>query len=448
MNRKRLIIGAIVAVVALVAGYISLRGPVLPVAVTEASLRHVSEYVAEDAKTRLHDEYTIDMPVSGTVERIALDVGVEVKAGEVLARVDQYSLERQIEATEALIEQARARITGVDVSKPKEQQLKSAEVRVGESRDAAAIARRELEAAQINLTTAEQNYNRISALYEQGIASEADYDEAGRKYRTLKQDLERLKLAERVAKKNLELTQLSQHELVDSVDDNEYMREVYMAEIQRLESELRILRDDLKKTEIKAPVDSVLLEKYIEDSRVLQAGTPLMRLGDMTTIEIESDILSEEVTSISVGDPVEISGKALGNRTLLGEVTRIYPSGFKKISALGIEQQRVKILAGFDNSNVHLRPGTSVDIRVITERHDNVVAVPERATFKYDGGWAVFKVNSGKAKLVPVTLGLKNDEWAEILDGVKPGDIIITERKNELEDGVRIDPMLVKADEE
>ena len=448
MNRKRLIIGAIVAVVALVAGYISLRGPVLPVAVTEASLRHVSEYVAEDAKTRLHDEYTIDMPVSGTVERIALDVGVEVKAGEVLARVDQYSLERQIEATEALIEQARARITGVDVSKPKEQQLKSAEVRVGESRDAAAIARRELEAAQINLTTAEQNYNRISALYEQGIASEADYDEAGRKYRTLKQDLERLKLAERVAEKNLELTQLSQHELVDSVDDNEYMREVYMAEIQRLESELRILRDDLKKTEIKAPVDSVLLEKYIEDSRVLQAGTPLMRLGDMTTIEIESDILSEEVTSISVGDPVEISGKALGNRTLLGEVTRIYPSGFKKISALGIEQQRVKILAGFDNSNVHLRPGTSVDIRVITERHDNVVAVPERATFKYDGGWAVFKVNSGKAKLVPVTLGLKNDEWAEILDGVKPGDIIITERKNELEDGVRIDPMLVKADEE
>lgn len=448
MNRKRLIIGAIVAVVALVAGYISLRGPVLPVAVTEASLRHVSEYVAEDAKTRLHDEYTIDMPVSGTVERIALDVGVEVKAGEVLARVDQYSLERQIEATEALIEQARARITGVDVSKPKEQQLKSAEVRVGESRDAAAIARRELEAAQINLTTAEQNYNRISALYEQGIASEADYDEAGRKYRTLKQDLERLKLAERVAEKNLELTQLSQHELVDSVDDNEYMREVYMAEIQRLESELRILRDDLKKTEIRAPVDSVLLEKYIEDSRVLQAGTPLMRLGDMTTIEIESDILSEEVTSISVGDPVEISGKALGNRTLLGEVTRIYPSGFKKISALGIEQQRVKILAGFDNSNVHLRPGTSVDIRVITERHDNVVAVPERATFKYDGGWAVFKVNSGKAKLVPVTLGLKNDEWAEILDGVKPGDIIITERKNELEDGVRIDPMLVKADEE
>lgn len=448
MNRKRLIIGAIVAVVALVAGYISLRGPVLPVAVTEASLRHVSEYVAEDAKTRLHDEYTIDMPVSGTVERIALDVGVEVKAGEVLARVDQYNLDRQIEATEALIEQARARITGVDVSKPKEQQLKSAEVRVGESRDAAAIARRELEAAQINLTTAEQNYNRISALYEQGIASEADYDEAGRKYRTLKQDLERLKLAERVAEKNLELTQLSQHELVDSVDDNEYMREVYMAEIQRLESELRILRDDLKKTEIKAPVDSVLLEKYIEDSRVLQAGTPLMRLGDMTTTEIESDILSEEVTSISVGDPVEISGKALGNRTLLGEVTRIYPSGFKKISALGIEQQRVKILAGFDNSDVHLRPGTSVDIRVITERHDNVVAVPERATFKYDGGWAVFKVNSGKAKLVPVTLGLKNDEWAEILDGVKPGDIIITERKNELEDGVRIDPMLVKADEE
>jgi len=125
----------------------------------------------------------------------------------------------------------------------------------------------------------------------------------------------------------------------------------------------------------------------------------------------------------------------------MGKVTRIYPSGFKKISALGIEQQRVKILIGFDNGEAHLRPGTSVDIRVITELHEGVTAVPERATFKRDGGWAVFKVNGGKARLVPVTIGLKNDEWAEITEGVEPGDIIITERKNELEDGVRIAPM-------
>ncbi|MFO7974662.1 MAG: efflux RND transporter periplasmic adaptor subunit, partial [Candidatus Hydrogenedentota bacterium] len=189
-----------------------------------------------------------------------------------------------------------------------------------------------------------------------------------------------------------------------------------------------------------APVDSVLLEKHIEDSRVLQAGTPLMRLGDMTTIEVESDILSEEITRISEGDPVEISGKALGERTIMGEVTRIYPSGFEKISALGIEQQRVKILISFDNSEVHLRPGTSVDIRVITNHHKDVAAVPERATFKNNGDWAVFKVQNGRAKLTPVTIGLKNDEWAEIVEGVQPGDTIITERKNDLEDGVRIDP--------
>ena len=247
-----------------------------------------------------------------------------------------------------------------------------------------------------------------------------------------------------VAEKNQERAQLSLRELVGSMDDNEYLRDVQQAEIQRLESELEILRGDLSKTEIRAPVDSVVLEKYIEDSRVLQPGTPLMRLGDLTTIEIESDILSEEVTRIAVGDPVEISGKALGNRALTGEVSRIYPSWFKKISALGIEQQRVKILVGFDNGEVHLRPGTSVDIRVITERHENAVAVPERATFKLDDGWAVFRVNSGRAKLAPVTIGLKNDEWAEIVEGLAPGDVIITERKNELGDGVRIDPVPLK----
>lgn len=446
MNRKRLIIAAIIIVVAVVAVYVGLRGPVLSVAVTEAVRRDVSEYVAEDAKTRLHDEYTIDMPVSGTLERIALDVGAEIKKGDVLARVEPYDLERQIEATEALIEQARARITGVDVSKPKQEELKSAEVRVAEGRDSLAMARKQLEAAQINLGKAEDNYNRLSALYKQDIVSESDYDEAERKYRTLKQDAERLEIAVRVAGKGLELAELSQKQLVDSIDDNEYMREVYLAEIQRLESELGIMRDDLNETGITAPVDSVLLEKYIEDSRVLQAGTPLMRLGDMTTIEIESDILSEEVTRISVGDPVEISGKALGDETIMGEVTRIYPSGFEKISALGIEQQRVRILIGFDNSEAHLRPGTSVDIRVITDQHEDVVAVPERATFKRNGGWAVFKVNNSRAKLAPVTIGLRNDEWAEVVEGVEPGDTIITERKNDLEDGIRIDPRSLNTD--
>ena len=160
MNRKRLILGVIVAVAAAAGAYISLRGPVLPVAVVEVTRRDVAEYVAEDAKTRLHDEYTIDMPVPGTVERITLEVGAEVTKGAVLARVDPHDLERQIEAGEALIEQARARITGVDVSKPKEEQIRPAELRVAESRGAAALARQAFEGAQTNRTTAEQTYTR------------------------------------------------------------------------------------------------------------------------------------------------------------------------------------------------------------------------------------------------------------------------------------------------
>jgi len=441
VNRKRIMTGVIAAVAAVAVAYFALRGRVLQVAVTEAVRRDVREYIAEDAKTRLADEYILDMPVSGTLERITLDVGAEVGQGDVLARVNPYELERQLEALEALIEQARARITGVDVTKPKAEQLKTAEIRVSEGRDAAAIARKELDAGRVNLAKAAQTYQRISALYRQGAVSESDYDEADRRYQTLQQDVARLELAERVANKNLEIAELSRRELFESVDDNEYLRRVHLAEIQRLESQRAVLRDDLRKTEIRAPVESVLLEKYIEDARVLQAGTPLLRLGDLTTIEIESDILSEEVTRISVGNPVEITGRALRDKTIPGEVTRIYPSGFKKISALGIEQQRVRILIGYNNAGVTLRPGTSVDIRVITDQRGDVVAVPERATFKHNDGWAVFKVAGGRARIRPVVIGLRSDEWAEIIEGLAPGDVVITERKNELADGVRIDPM-------
>src|SRR5690606_26147356 len=116
----------------------------------------------------------------------------------------------------------------------------------------------------------------------------------------------------------------------------------------------------------------------------------------------------------------------------------IYPSGFMKISALGIEQQRVRTLISFDNSTLHLRPGTSLDVRIITGESENAAAVPERATFRHEGEWAVFTVKGGRAHLTPVTVGLKNDEWAEIAEGVVPGMTVVADVKNELTDGMRV----------
>ncbi len=439
-GRKRKVLATCGVAVTTFAVVLVFREKPLEVEVTVPAVRPVQEYITEDAKTRLSNEYIVDMPISGTVtvaqgpNQRAWEIGDEVEKGACLAQIDPFDLERQIAGVEALIRQTQAQTQGVDEAKPKPEDLDSASVRVKEMTEARAMAARERTAAEIEVAQARKQYERMKRLHGTGAVSQAQYDEAERACRTLEQHLERLRLAESVSARGVQIAELARTRVTASVDDNEYMRDVYQAEAERLHSQLEILKKDLEKTNVPAPVSGCLLEKYVEGSRVLPAGAPLFTLGAPSDIEIESDVLSEEV----VRAPVEISGKALRDRTIIGTVKHIYPAGFKKISALGIEQQRVKVLIQFDDSQLGLRPGTSLDVRIICAQQANALAVPERAVFRYQGGWAVFIVKNGRARLRPVEIGLKNDEWAEVTKGLAPDDTVVSDPMNELEDGTRV----------
>jgi len=424
--------------VLLLGAYIMLRARPIPVETYEVSRQTIREFITEDAKTRLADEYVVDMPISGTIERIRLEVGDEVKEGMCIARVDAFDVQKQIAGMEALIAQARAQMSGVDVQKPKPEDLAAAELRVKEGRDTEAMVAREYAAAEANFEAAQREYDRLSTLQAQGAVSQSQLDEARRLLDTMRANLDRLRLGQSAAAKGREIAELTAQSLRASVDDNEYMRDVYRAELESRQAQLEMLKKDVDETEVLSPVNGLVLEKFVEDQRVLVAGTPLLKLGDLSTVEIECDVLSEDVVRIQAGDPVEISGKALRGETAMGKVDRIYPAGFKKISALGIEQQRVRTIIAFDNRKISLRPETSVDVRIIIDERADALVVPERATFRNGADWAVFRIEGGKARLVPVTLGLKNDEWAEITAGLEQGQMIVAEPKNELVDGVRV----------
>jgi HlyD family secretion protein len=162
-------------------------------------------------------------------------------------------------------------------------------------------------------------------------------------------------------------------------------------------------------------------------------GQPIYRVGDLATIEIESDILSSDIRKVREGQRVIIFAKALGNEEIEGTVDLIYPAGFKKISALGIEEQRNTVLVAFDNSEVALRPGLAVDIKIIVAEKDDTLIVPEQATFKKEGNWYAYVANSGKAELRKIEVGLRNDDHAEILSGIKENEVVITELISELQ---------------
>lgn len=438
---KRVVVSVIVVAGAGVAGFVAIVGQALPVEMETASVVTVREYVADDAKTRLADEYIVDMPVSGTLIRIMLEVGDEVQMGQIVAHIDPYDLKQEILKIEAQIAQKKADVAGVDVAKPKAEDIESAKLHVTEKADLLEIASRTRAVIEINYGEAERSYNRAKGLLETGTVSESFFDEAEMRYRGLSEDRERTKLEEDAARKALTQAELARERLLNSIDDNEYQRESFEAVIDMLKAQLAMFQDDLNQTKIKAPVSGPVLEKFEEDQRVLLAGSPLLKIGALDSIEIECDVLSEEVSRMHVGNSVRISGKALQGRTLEGTVSRIYPAGFMKISALGVEQQRVRTLIAFDNADAGLRPGTRVDVEIITAQAVDALAVPDRAVFRHSGGWALFVVEGGRAVLTPVKVGLRNEDWAQILEGVTPETVVVSELKNDLVDGARVTPL-------
>lgn len=412
----------------------------IPVEMAEATRQSVREYVLEEGTTRLAEDYLIAMPINGTLERIALDEGDRVEAGEIVARVETFDLEQQIRATEALVAQAHAQMTGVDVEKPKAKELEAAAVQAAEARDALAIAGNDRRIAAVQFEQAERDVARARRLHGEGAISTVDRDHAERAFESAQQRLAQAERGVDAAQKAAERAALAEQILRGSMDDNEFRRTALAAEVDRLDAQLAQLRRDRERAQIAAPITGEVLDVLVEDRRALAAGTPLLRLGSRDHVEIECDVLSEEVVQVAEGHAVEIHGKALQGAEVLGSVRRIYPAGFKKISALGIEQQRVRVLIAFDNAAHPLRPGTRVDVRIITAESPEAIAVPERATFRHEGVWAVFRIEHGRARLTPVTIGLRNDDWAEIIDGLGPGDRIVAEPANNLADGTPVTP--------
>jgi len=412
----------------------------IAVEIATASLQSIQEYIVETGTTRLGASYAVYMPIAGTLHRIDLQAGDAVSQGDVLAHIDPFDIEKDILATEGQIAAAEARTTGVDTSKPKVEDIEAARQAEQFAASNEVMARKQLEIAKINLANASKDNDRAKRLLETGAISRTAFDEAERKFKLLQEELEYRELAVESASQSAEIARLRRESLSASVNDNEFMRKAYEAEIETIKARQDVRRNELLKTDLKSPITGVVIEKLVETEGILQAGTPLLILGDLSDIEIESDVLSEDVVKMCVGQPVEVTGKALGDITVTGEISRIYPVGFRKISALGIEQQRVKVVIRFDNSVPKLRPGTSVDVRIITNERNDALTVPERATFRNGEEWCLFVCRGGRAVLTPVKLGLRNEKWAEVLEGVKAGDEVIAEPRNELKNGTRVRP--------
>lgn len=195
---------------------------------------------------------------------------------------------------------------------------------------------------------------------------------------------------------------------------------------------------------VRSPVGGTLLSVITESEGEIVEGTPLVTIGDPRRIEVVVDLLSREAVRVKPGDKVRIAEWG-GPAPLSGTVQRIEPFGRLKVSALGIEEQRVNVIVAFDRASAaqgaRLGHGYQVEATVVVWSRPDVVRVPIGALFRGgDGGWRVHLVSGGRAVVRPVRIGQVNDEWGEVLGGLAAGDTVVLDPPASLRDGQKVAP--------
>jgi HlyD family secretion protein len=185
----------------------------------------------------------------------------------------------------------------------------------------------------------------------------------------------------------------------------------------------------------------VLLRVPQESERVVPAGTPLAEVGDPDRLEFVTDLLTADAVRVEPGDRVLIEDWG-GDRPLPGRVRLVEPFGFTKISALGVEEQRVNVVIDFTaprDAWRRLGHGYRATVRIIVDRVDRALKIPISALFRSSGRWAVFTVDvDGSARLRTVGIGRMNDDEAEVVDGLQGREKVILHPSDKVEDGVKV----------
>ena len=351
--------------------------------------------IDEEGVTRTRRRFVVSAPVSGRVLRIDLEPGDRVAAG------------RTVIATFLPIEPA---LLDVRTRAEAEARVRAAEADVLRARSNRDRIREEL-------AFAESQLKRYSALAQEGLVPRERYDEAVAEVRS---KTDSLKTAEYEVANAEQAVAVARATLVQPGDD--------AAAASR------------KAISIRSPSSGVVLRRLRESEAVVPAGEPLIEIGDTNRIEIVSDLLSADAVKVQPGFKVLIEQWG-GGTTLEGRVRRVEPSGFTKLSALGVEEQRVNVIIDFgqeEEAAKALGDGYRVEVRIVIWEAGDVLKAPTSALFRTGENWSVFKEGDGIAVLQPVRIGQRTGLEAEVLEGLAESDRVIVHPSDDVVDGIDV----------
>lgn len=420
----------------------------VPVQTARVQRGEMQEYVDERGKTRLPRVYDVTMPFAGRIEQIALSEGDAVETGQIVAQVITSDLTNEVAEALAVVDRLQAAIEEKEDHSVERRTYEQTEKIVKSMMDAAAAAAAQPAASLKRSAYARSLLERTRELYRKNARTEEELELA--ELESLESEVKYQQAV--LVSKSMQFISAATELLPKIIE--EYIAHKALGSVvlkkQKAEAEARLERMlvRLERGTMRSPVEGVVLAKTIDNERFVAAGTVLLRLGRLSDLEVEADILSRDATRIRERAVVSVYGLATGSDTdhsVWGVVHRVYPQAFTKISSLGVEQQRVKVIVRLAAAelqrmrDVGVGADYRVRVRVFTDQRTDVLLVPRSAMFRSaDGGWQVFAVDNGVARLRDVTIGLMNDQNVEITGGLKQGELVILAPENDLVDGARV----------
>lgn len=352
--------------------------------------------VEEEAKTRVREKFVVSAPVAGYMRRVAFDVGDPVSKGQTVS---------ELEPLKSAVLDPRSRATAQAEASAAQASVKAAEETA--------------KARQAEYDYARENLERTRELFRSGYVPKNTMDRVESDFRQAQANLQAAEADVKAARSELERARAS---LAYSPADNGTNGKAARA------------------VQVKAPVSGRVLKIYRESEGVIGSGEPIMDVGDIATLEVRAEVLSADAVKIERGATVFFERWG-GDGVLKGKVRVVEPAAFTKVSSLGVEEQRVIVIADITAAPEVLQrlgDGYRVEAGFVTWEGDNVLQVPSSALFRVDEENAVFVIKEGRARQQMIKVGHRNGFTAEVLSGLSEGEEVIDHPDDSIKDGVRV----------
>jgi len=381
MKYKIIFGGFLLVAVGVLAAVLMTTG--LKVETVEVKKGKLVKTVEETGYTQAVDFYEIQASLDGKVIEIPVECGDQVEKGQVLVVLENLDMDIQMEEIKSQLEGAKAELNAGEIV---------------------------LESAGLELEKAEKDLERKEKLFKAGAVSQAEYEQAV------------------LAVTNLEQAFAKQEAYLQNI----------RAQLNSLENIYQEINSQRRQLVVTSPIKGTVLFLPIEEGQMAFAGAVIAQVGDPERLEVKADILSDDLAEIREGQKVYIDAPVLGEKNLTGKVKKIYPQAYEKTSALGIVQRRVPVIIALDEVG-NLQPGYEVQVVIETVVKPDVLLLPrEAARLTGDGTYEAMLVVDGRVVHRQIKVGLKNQDFMQVVEGLQEGDQVVRDASIELAEGARV----------